>query len=120
MRTVQITLPGIPPSLNAFAGRANAWDYRASKKKWTEAVLWTLKKRGIRLPEPFERAHVTVCYFFPDRRRHDPDNYCGKLLMDGLTRGGIIADDDFRHITLTLAGEVDRDNPRTEITVQER
>ena len=44
-------------------------------------------------------AMATVCItcFFPDNRRHDPDNYAGKLLLDGLKKAGIIKDDDFKH-----------------------
>jgi len=119
MRSVKLTLKGIPPSLNTFAGRENSWEYRKAKQNWTNTVLWTLKAQGIRLPKPFERARVTILYYFPDNRRHDPDNYSGKLFTDGLTRGGIIVDDDFKHICLSVDGDVDRAYPRTEIVVQE-
>lgn len=63
-------------------------------------------------------ARVRIDYYFADSRRRDPDNYCGKLLLDGLTRAGAIADDDFSHIALEVRGHVDRENPRTEITVE--
>ena len=42
-------------------------------------------------------ATVCITCFFPDNRRHDPDNYAGKLLLDGLKKAGIIKDDDFKH-----------------------
>ena len=29
---MKITIPEIPPSLNKYAGRANAWDYRTEKQ----------------------------------------------------------------------------------------
>lgn len=58
-------------------------------------------------------------HYFPTRHRHDPDNYNGKMLMDGLTDRGVIADDSFDHIELRLRGEYDRQNPRTEITIEE-
>ena len=95
---MRIILRGVPPSLNAFAGRENTWEYRKAKKEWTKAM-------------------VRIDYYFPDRRRHDADNYCGKLLLDGLTKADVIADDDFAHISLSVHGYVDRTNPRTEITV---
>ena len=66
---------------------------------------------------PPDKAMVRIDYYFPDRRRHDADNYCGKLLLDGLTKAGVIADDDFAHISLSVHGYVDRTNPRTEINV---
>lgn len=119
MREIRLTLKGTPPSLNRFAGRQDVWSYRDAKKTWTDFVLWELRRTRQTPPEPFERADVEICYHFPDSRRRDPDNYCGKLLLDGLTAGGVIVDDDFKHIRLTVRGEVDRTRPRTEITVME-
>ena len=119
MRSIKLTLRGVPPSMNRFAGRENAWQYRAEKERWTNAVQWAIKAQGYKLPRPFERAIVTIAYYFPDNRRRDPDNYSGKLLLDGLTRGGLIADDSFSHIALTVTGAVDKNDPHTEIVVQD-
>lgn len=118
-RSIKITLKGNPPSLNQFLGHESGWEYRNAKSNWTNLVLRQIKALGWKQKEPFEKATVTITYYFPDNRRHDADNYCGKLLLDGLTRGGIITDDDFKHINLAVAGDVDRANPRTEIAVQE-
>ena len=118
MRSIKLTLRGVPPSLNRFAGRENTWQYRSEKERWTNAVQWAIKAQGCKPPEPFDRAAVTIDYFFPDNHRRDPDNYSGKLLLDGLTRGGVIVDDSFRHITLTVTGSVDKKSPRTEIIVR--
>lgn len=41
------------------------------------------------------------------------------MILDGLTAAGIIVDDSFGHITLELRGEYDRENPRTEIEIEE-
>ena len=95
---MRIILRGVPPSLNAFAGRENTWEYRKAKKEWTEAVQWMCKT--IPHGPPPDKAMVRIDYYFPDRRRHDADNYCGKLLLDGLTKADVIADDDFAHISL--------------------
>ena len=119
MRSIKITLKGVPPSLNRFAGRENAQEYRAEKETWTNAVWWTIKQQHCAPPKPFDRAIVYITYFFPDNRRRDPDNYAGKMLLDGLTRGGVIVDDSFRHISLMLDGDIDREHPRTEIVVKE-
>lgn len=62
---------------------------------------------------------VTITYYFPTRRRHDPDNYNGKMLMDGLVHRGVIADDSFDHVELRLRGDYDPKNPRTEIDIEE-
>ena len=113
---VRIVLNGVPPSLNKFAGRTNSWEYRNEKKRWTEAVMWAAA--GQRPKEPYPLADVKILYYFPSRRRHDADNYCGKFLLDGLTKAGIIVDDDFAHIRLGVAGAVDAAEPRTIITVE--
>ena len=61
---------------------------------------------------------MSLTYYFQDSRRRDPDNYAGKLILDGLTKAGVIADDDFDHITLEIKkGGVDKENPRTEVEI---
>ena len=50
-------------------------------------------------------------------QRHDPDNYSGKFILDGLREAGIIEDDSFSNIELQLCGSYDKENPRTEIEV---
>lgn len=116
---MRITIKGVPPSLNQFAGRENTWDYRNAKARWTHAVWATALSCKERPKEPYQFADVEVMYYFPDRRRHDPDNYSGKFLWDGLTKARVIADDSFDHIRLHIAGDVDKREPRTVITVRE-
>ena len=118
MNAIRITLKGVPPSLNRFAGRMNTNEYRHEKKIWTDAVGWSVKAIKDR-PPTFQKANVYILYYFPTAGRHDPDNYAGKFLLDGLTQAGVIADDRFGCIKLHLDGAVDRDNPRTVITVTE-
>lgn len=116
---MKIVIPDVPPSLNRFVGRENTWAYRAEKQRWTGLVKAFARRERARTnaPQTPRAAHVQIAYFFPDKRRRDPDNYCGKLLLDGLTQAGVIADDDFAHIALTVRGYVDAKMPRTEITV---
>lgn len=111
---MKIVLRGTPPSMNAFAGRENVWEYRKAKEYWTRLV-WSkcLNDRQ----KKFEHAMVRIDYWFDSSRRHDADNYAGKFLLDGLTKAGVIADDDLAHISTSIHGHVDRENPRTEITV---
>lgn len=115
MSGLKITIKGVPPSLNKFAGRQNAWDYRECKNAWTQKVwAYALKQRP---PKPFEHAKVVITYYFPTAARHDADNYAGKFLLDGLTKAGVIVDDDLKHISTMIVGMVDRKNPRTVIEV---
>lgn len=91
-------------------------EYRKAKKEWTEAVQWMCKT--IPHGPPPDKAMVRIDYYFPDRQPGTmPITTAGKLLLDGLTKADVIADDDFAHISLSVHGYVDRTNPRTEITV---
>lgn len=114
---MKITLKGTPPSLNKFMGRKSEWDYRTEKTNWTRAVLYAAKTAKDRPAQPLEKAEVRIDYFFRTAVRHDADNYCGKFLLDGLTKAKVIMDDDFEHISLEVRGHIDKKNQRTEITV---
>lgn len=116
---IELELTGIPPSLNRFAGRKNSYAYRNAKREWTDLVLWKIKEQRCAPPHPFTYASVTIIYGFPTRGRRDSDNFSGKLFLDGLTRGGIITDDDMSHITTTIKGEHSPGRPRTRIIVEE-
>lgn len=104
----------IPPSNNQFIGNSRNFNiYRREKEKWH----WLIKAAGKPPKQPFEKAIVTITYYFPDRRRRDPDNYSGKMILDPLVREGYIADDSFNHIELRLNAKYDKQNPRTEVTI---
>lgn len=107
----------IPPSNNKFKGRQNHWEYRELKKYWEALVYYKCRPK----PEkPFENVFVKITYFFPTRIRHDPDNYNGVFILDGLVKAGILKDDSFDCITLVLDGKHDKSNPRTEIEITNR
>ena len=112
---IRIEIPGLPPSMNQYNGRQNVWKYRRDKQEWKDLVVLHCKRQR----EPFEYAIVTITYYFKDKRRHDPDNYSGKFILDGLTAAGIIKDDDFKHIELRLCAGMDKKRPRTQIDVKE-
>lgn len=116
---MRIVLKGVPPSLNKFAGRENSWEYRKTKSYWTQLVWATCRASKERPSEPLARADVEIMYYFPTRTRHDADNYCGKFLLDGLTKAKVIVDDSMDHIRLHIGGDVDRKEPRTVITIKE-
>lgn len=116
IRVYRYTVPHIPNGLNRYLGRENKWEYREEKKRWLEyaKIFFTDKP-----PKPLERSEVEIHYYFKDNRRRDPDNYCGKVILDGLTKCGIIVDDSMQVIKLKISGSKDAKNPRTEITVKE-
>ncbi len=114
-KTYRIVVAGTPRSNNNFMGNSHNFnDYRREKQLWH----WKIKDAISEKPkEPIKRATVCIRYFFPDKRRRDPDNYSGKMLLDPLVREGILVDDSFSNVELVLSAEADKNNPRTEISV---
>lgn len=105
----------IPPSNNKFIGRKAEWEYQKVKKEWAALIQCLCKPKP---PAPLKGVTVTLKYYFPDSRRRDPDNYSGKIILDGLVRCGILKDDSFNCIDLEIEqGETDKDNPRIEIII---
>ena len=73
-------IPEIPPSNNKYIGRNARWEYQTEKKRWADLIALLCKPRP---QNPIPYAKVTLTYYFGDRRRHDPDNYAGKMVLDG-------------------------------------
>lgn len=117
MSIYKYVITEIPPSNNKYIGRNKRWEYQEAKKQWAILVKAACKP----LPQkPIEKAEITLHYFFRDKRRRDPDNYSGKMILDGLVRAGAIADDSFEVIGLSLLAETDKNKPRVEITIKEQ
>ena len=115
---VKITINEIPPSNNKYMGNSHNFnEYRREKERWHWLIRGSLNK-ALKPQKPLERAIVNITYYFKDRRRRDPDNYSGKMLLDPLVREGILIDDSFDVVTLVLDGKVDKENPRTEIEIK--
>lgn len=113
--THKFIIQAIPPSMNKYKGRQNPWEYRNDKKHWEELVRLSCRWHKA----PIAKSVVELKYFVKTRRRHDPNNYDGQFITDGLVKAGVIADDSFDAITLVLVGDYDKQNPRTEISVTE-
>ena len=114
---MKITVHAIPPSNNNFLGNSKNFNiYHREKQRWH----WLIKAAITEKPKKsIEKSIVRITYFFPDKRRRDPDNYSGKMILDPLVKEGILVDDSFDRVRLELAAEVDRQDPRTEIEVRE-
>lgn len=112
---MKIIINEIPPSNNQYMGNSHNFNiYRREKERWH----WLVKSAMTIKPEkPLKRACVHLTYFFPDKRRRDPDNYAGKMILDPLVHIGILEDDSFKNVELILTGEYDKVNPRTEIEI---
>jgi len=89
----------------------------ALKQRWKDFIVWFVDSQGytnLRI----KKCEMQFDTFYMTDRRHDVDNSVPKFLIDGLCQGGFIVDDDSKHIlSLTLKCHVDRQRPRTEITI---
>ena len=118
MQQILITINEIPPTNNKYMGNSHNFnEYRREKERWHWLIRVAINKAQ-KPKKPLERAIVNITYYFKDKRRRDPDNYSGKMLLDPLVREGILIDDSFDVVTLVLDGKVDKNNPRTEIEIR--
>lgn len=114
-KSYKITVDGTPKSNNQYMGNSHNFnDYRREKQLWHWKIKAAIKKKP---PEPIDKAIVHIMYYFDSRRRRDPDNFSGKMLLDPLVREGILKDDSFHNVELVLSADVDKEHPRTVITV---
>jgi hypothetical protein len=111
-----ITIYMLPPSQNEWT---NWHEMKLSKEKvfWNQLIIALARNKCLMFKNPV----VKFKFYFPDNIDRDRKNYeSWKPLMDGLTRAGIISDDNWKEIKEDPSDiEVDRANPRTEIIVRE-
>lgn len=119
---MKFDIPGRLPGTNdiiaaAKAGRGKYQPYAIMKEQYTTMVTWLAKK----LPK-YERIDICITWYEPNRRR-DIDNISGgtKFVLDGLVMAGTIPDDSQKHISsITHRFEIDKENPRVEVELEEK
>lgn len=116
-----IEIPGRMPGMNeivkaAKKGKSRYQPYSQMKTQYTELVAWYAKK----LPA-YGKADIEIVWYEPNRRRDIDNISCGaKFILDGLVMGGVIKDDSQRYVrSISHRVEVDKDNPRVEINIEE-
>ena len=119
MTSLTFTVPGKPqPKQRARRGRNGRWYTPQATRDYEREVsiaAWaTIKVFG--LPWALDaRYRVTVGCFMPDKRKRDADNVA-KSVLDGCNR--VLWDDDSQVYEITVRKELDRENPRTVVTVE--
>ena len=86
-------------------------------KEWQDSALLQLKSK---YKGQFDNK-VTIAYHFyvKDNRRRDIDNLVASV-NDVLVKAGLVSDDDWKHLAIGGAdAEVDKDNPRVVLYVEE-
>lgn len=103
----ELKLIGIPPTLNEVR-RMHHMQQAQAKKKWEQIVMIEAKVQKL---QPVENpVIVTYRFHFVDARRRDPDGYAysAKAIQDGLVKGGILPDDNFRFVKELRIAEGER------------
>ena len=113
---LRIVVHELPPSQN----RWKSWHHMMlanETKRWNEIVSILVRSTRAR----FKKPDVCFHFYWPDGGNYDTGNYASwKPLLDGLTRGGVIQDDNYKKLIEDKPKtEIDRKNPRTEIIVRE-
>jgi Holliday junction resolvase RusA-like endonuclease len=112
-----LRVDGIPPSWNKIM-RMHQFAQNDEAKKWHAIVCMSAKQQGVK-DRFIGKSRVTLEYHFDAAYRHDPDNYSGKFLMDGLVKAGILEDDDFKHVELTVRAGAKSKNPHVLIHIED-
>jgi hypothetical protein len=112
----EFTIPGRLPGTNEIieAAKSHYGAYSTMKKTYTEMVAWA----ATRLPV-MGAVQLIITWYEPNEKR-DPDNITGgqKFILDGMVMVGKIPNDTRRYIKgIEHRYEVDRVNPRVEVTV---
>ena len=113
-------IPGRLPGLNELVGNSHWATYARKKKVNGEMVMACIMFH--RLKPIKGKARVTITCYEPNARR-DEDNIisgAGKIILDALKKTGIIHDDSQKwcHVVHNPV-EVDRDNPRIVVEVED-
>ena len=112
-----VVIHEIPPSQNVW----KLWHHitlNDETQRWNDLIIILARSAT---KKQFHKPIVKFRFFFSDNRERDRKNYeSWKPLLDGLTRAGVIADDNYRAIKEEISDiEVDRQNSRTEIVIRE-
>lgn len=116
--TLTLDLRKPPLTMNEARSKTH-WSYERDAKN---TVAWMVRAALRETPVPaLGRSDVLVTWFAPDARRRDADA-SGLLLKAALDelKGSVWPDDDSRYVrTVSMRAEIDRLNPRIDISITE-
>ncbi|MFP4662686.1 MAG: RusA family crossover junction endodeoxyribonuclease [Halanaerobiales bacterium] len=117
MERFKITIPGEMPGLNKItkAAKDHYHAYNNMKRENTELVMLIANK----LPK-MKSVKLNITWYCKNKRR-DPDNIAAakKFILDGLVEAGVLKNDGWSEVKgWEESWEVDKDNPRVEVTLE--
>ena len=121
--TITLPLPNKMLSPNHTVGSIGGRMAKAQAIKSYRQNAWLATLASIAERSEFHQiqaAQVTLVFYLPDKRRRDIGNLEASMkpAYDGLVDAGLIVDDDYLHLEHAQSTiEIDKGNPRVEITV---
>lgn len=117
----KLTINGTLPGLNEYtkACRTNKHAGNGMKIKAQASVLYAINMHKVK---PFNNPVKVEFKWFEESKRRDLDNvaFAKKFIFDALVFAGILKGDGWAHVVgFSDAFEVDRDNPRIEVLIDE-
>jgi len=116
---MRLVIPLDPTGLSMNRWNNLHWAKKAKiKKEWTDYVFWKAKEKRTTLEKPT----VKITCYFRTKHKRDKDNFAvvAKCCLDGLTKAGVIVDDNSTEIDLQpLEFDYSKDKPRVEIEIRE-
>lgn len=119
---MRLIIKGRLPNLNDLisAERKNRYAAAKLKRDAEDLVLWSAKAS---LRGKIQTPVIMHYYWFEPNQKRDKDNVSSfgrKVIQDALVKGGYLPGDGWNHITgFTDTFEVDKKNPRIEVTFEE-
>ncbi|ENJ9655886.1 hypothetical protein AB2T14_003586 [Clostridium botulinum] len=115
---MKIVIPGELPDLNKIidVSKKHYMQYSNLKKSNTDLVAFIAKGKG-----KFKRIDLDIIWYCKNKRK-DKDNIAAgiKFILDGLVKAKVIENDGWKEINnFTHKFEVDKRNPRIEVTLKE-
>ena len=120
MSEQSFVIPGRLPGYNELNKSGWGNNYRV-KTKALELVEWYIKVAPFGITPVSEKITVEIRCFEPNARRDDDNVTSGasKIILDALQQMGIIKGDGQRYVQcIKHPVEVDRENPRIEVTLR--
>lgn len=95
---VVVTVPGNKTMLLSANDRHH-WRKKAARTRYWRQLA-AVCVHAAQFEQLTGRVHITVTFAWPDRRRRDIANLAPtvKAIVDGLVDGGLIPDDDDKHV----------------------
>lgn len=109
---IKITIKSVLPH------EKNLITYRTLKTIWCESIVPNLREFCKKHNMVYEKVTIKIIAYLPKSYIWDVDNRAYSMIINAVRRAGIVKDDNYKNVQVVLTGNVDKENPRTEVYIQ--